>query len=174
MSRNPVRELQLLSSDGWVDLRPRQGAFVHTPTPEEVDEVFDVRRVLEVEAARRAATSATPATVAGLNRELEAARVALEDGSERDVIRANTSFHAAVTRAAANRVLERMLARLDKSVRWYFAPVASRRRTVSWDEHRRRVEAIASNDRDAAAEVMEAHSEGTRRAYHEERARRQT
>lgn len=33
VSRQPVREaLQRLNTEGWVDLRPAQGAFVHEPT----------------------------------------------------------------------------------------------------------------------------------------------
>jgi|SRR5680860_87739 len=56
VSRIPVREaLQLLHRDGWVDLRPRQGAFVHQPTLEEVEDAFSVRTILEVESARLAA-----------------------------------------------------------------------------------------------------------------------
>ena len=61
VSRIPVREgLQLLARDGWIDLRPRQGAFVHQPTAQEVDDVFCVRTLLEVEApngAQRQRTS---------------------------------------------------------------------------------------------------------------------
>jgi DNA-binding GntR family transcriptional regulator len=48
VSRAPVREaLQLLHRDGWIDLRPRQGAFVHQPTLQEVDETFHVRTLLD-------------------------------------------------------------------------------------------------------------------------------
>jgi DNA-binding GntR family transcriptional regulator len=78
VSRNPVREaLQLLSTDGWVDLRPRHGAFVHVPTDEEVDEVFDVRRALEVKSARLAAEKATPDSVASLRERLRVGTDAL-------------------------------------------------------------------------------------------------
>ena len=36
VSRQPVREaLQRLQTDGWIDLRPAQGAFVHTPSEDE-------------------------------------------------------------------------------------------------------------------------------------------
>jgi DNA-binding GntR family transcriptional regulator len=174
VSRNPVREaLQLLSTDGWVDLKPRQGAFVHTPTVKEVDEVFDVRRVLEDESARRAARNSTPRSFSVLREVLESGRAALQHGEERELISANTKFHAAVTRMADNRVLERILGRLDKSVRWYFAPVASRRRAASWDEHQALVEAIGRKDADDAARITNIHTEATRRAYHQERARRE-
>ncbi len=59
VSRQPVREaLQRLNTEGWVDLRPAQGAFVHEPTEEEADQLLTVRTLLEAEAARLAAANA--------------------------------------------------------------------------------------------------------------------
>ncbi|MFE5570370.1 GntR family transcriptional regulator, partial [Amycolatopsis japonica] len=59
VSRQPVREaLQRLQSEGWVDLRPAQGAFVHMPTDEEADQLLSVRTVLEAHSARLAADRA--------------------------------------------------------------------------------------------------------------------
>src|SRR5262245_10620454 len=64
VSRGPVREtLQLLATDGFVDLRPRQGAFVHMPTLKEVGDFYDVRGALECESARLAATRINPERV---------------------------------------------------------------------------------------------------------------
>ena len=59
VSRQPVREaLHRMEAEGWVDLRPSQGAFVHVPTDTEVDELLDVRALLEAETARLAAAAA--------------------------------------------------------------------------------------------------------------------
>src|SRR5205807_8045731 len=58
VSRQPIREaLHRMEAEGWVDLRPSQGAFVHIPTDQEVDELLDVRELLEAETARLAAAS---------------------------------------------------------------------------------------------------------------------
>src|SRR5258708_15213428 len=60
VSRQPVREaLHRLEAEGWVDLRPNQGPFVHVPTDKEVDHVLDVRELLEVQTARLAAQAVT-------------------------------------------------------------------------------------------------------------------
>src|ERR1700729_3837638 len=67
VSRQPVREaLHRLEAEGWIDLRPSQGAFVHVPTDSEVDQLLDVRELLEAETARLAALAATPEHVARL------------------------------------------------------------------------------------------------------------
>ena len=67
VSRQPVREaLQRLNTEGWVDLRPAQGAFVHEPTEAEADQLLSVRTLLEAEAARLAAANSGSAGIAAL------------------------------------------------------------------------------------------------------------
>ena len=64
VSRQPIREaLHRMEAEGWVDLRPSQGAFVHVPTDSEVDELLDVRALLEAETARLAARAASSHTL---------------------------------------------------------------------------------------------------------------
>ena len=64
VSRQPVREaLQRLQTDGWIEFRPGQGAFVHIPSEEEVDQLLAVRSVLETHSAGLAAERATPEDV---------------------------------------------------------------------------------------------------------------
>jgi DNA-binding GntR family transcriptional regulator len=167
VSRLPVREgLQMLHRDGWVDLRPRHGAFVHVPTRAEVHETCEMRTVLEVESARRAAVRADHGSVVVLEEALRCGDAALDGGVERDMINANSRFHRAVAEVAGNRVLEHMIGNLHKRVRWYFAPVARLLRAASWEEHRELVSAIAANDCDAAVRIMAAHTEATLAAYH--------
>ena len=61
VSRQPVREaLQRMQTEGWVDLRPALGAFVHIPTEDEADQLLAARTLLETESARLAAEHATP------------------------------------------------------------------------------------------------------------------
>src|SRR5258708_37270649 len=61
VSRQPVREaLQRMQTEGWVDLRPALGAFVHVPTEDEADQLLAARTLLETESARLAAEHATP------------------------------------------------------------------------------------------------------------------
>ena len=77
VSKQPVREaLHRLEAEGWVDLRPSQGAFVHVPTDHEVDELLDVRELLESETARLASRAATPEQVAGLRAIWDGGRLA--------------------------------------------------------------------------------------------------
>ncbi len=169
ISRIPVREgLQLLARDGWIDLRPRQGAFVHQPGVREVDDVFTVRTLLEVESTRLAAGKATADSISALREIQQTGSDALASGDERELVMLNSQFHALITRIGENQVLAELIARLDKRIRWFFAPVVKSRGSSSWKEHLHIVEAIAAGDPDRASEAMRTHAERTRTAYFQE------
>jgi DNA-binding GntR family transcriptional regulator len=166
VSRNPVREaLTILAHAGWVDLRPRHGAVVHTPTPKEIEDFFQIRRVLEEEGARLAAKKAADADVRELRRLWEKGLVAVEAGDAAATARANSTFHDYVSQLADNRVLDEVLGLMKKRLRWYFAPVARLRGRASWDEHAELVDALAAKDGERAAGVMRAHSDATATLY---------
>src|ERR1700754_2986476 len=106
VSRQPVREaLQRLQTDGWVDLRPAQGAFVHTPSEDEVDQLLSVRTVLETYSARLAAENATPEDVNVLWELQQDGLDALAAADSDALVAANAALHAAITALAGNAVL---------------------------------------------------------------------
>src|SRR3984893_12266335 len=106
VSRQPIREaLHRMEAEGWVDLRPSQGAFVHVPTDSEVDELLDVRALLEAETARLAARAAGPAQVARLREICAEGQQAAECEDLRRTMTANNSFHIEVALTAGNAVL---------------------------------------------------------------------
>jgi DNA-binding GntR family transcriptional regulator len=168
VSRQPVREaLQRLNTEGWVDLRPAQGAFVHEQTEEEAGQLLTVRTLLVAEAARLAAIDATAEKVGALV-ELcaEGEKAVAADDVDRAVA-LNAAFHAKVMDLAGNAVLAELAAQVDRRVRWYYTPVARQRGRQSWIEHRELIAAIADRDDERAAHLMRIHTEHTRRSYHE-------
>ncbi|EFL22212.1 GntR-family transcriptional regulator [Streptomyces himastatinicus ATCC 53653] len=168
VSRQPVREaLQRLNTEGWVDLRPAQGAFVHEPTEEEADQLLTVRTLLEAEAARLAAAGAGPEGVAALEEVCATGERAVLDDDVDGAVAANAEFHATVMALAGNAVLADLAAQVHRRVRWYYTPVARQRGKQSWIEHRELIAAIARRDERRATEIMRAHTEHTRRSYHE-------
>lgn len=169
VSRQPVREaLQRLNNEGWVDLRPGYGAFVHVASESEADQLLTVRALLETESARLAALEAGTEAVERLW-DLWRVGVAAVDSDDLDlVVTANADFHRTVTEVAGNQVLAELAAQVERRVRWYYAPVARVRGRASWDEHAKMIEAIARHDAEGAAELMRDHADRTRRMYHEE------
>ncbi|MEU7227321.1 GntR family transcriptional regulator [Streptomyces chrestomyceticus] len=168
VSRQPVREaLQRLNTEGWVDLRPAQGAFVHEPTEEEADQLFTVRTLLEAEAARLAAANAGSAGIAELEALCEKGEQAVRDDAVETAVATNAEFHAKVMELAGNAVLAGLAAQVGRRVRWYYTPVARQRGKQSWAEHRELIAAITDRDEARASAVMRAHTEHTRRTYHD-------
>ncbi|WP_413802113.1 GntR family transcriptional regulator [Streptomyces iranensis] len=168
VSRQPVREaLQRLNTEGWVDLRPAQGAFVHEPTEEEADQLLTVRTLLEAEAARLAAAGADEAGVDALEGLCAKGERAVLDDDVDGAVAANAEFHAKVMELAGNAVLSELAAQVDRRVRWYYTPVARQRGKQSWIEHRELIAAITAGDEHRATAVMRTHTEHTRRTYHD-------
>jgi DNA-binding GntR family transcriptional regulator len=170
VSRGPIREaLQLLARDGYIDLRPRQGAFVHVPTMKEIQDFFDIRRALETESARLAALRVTPEIGERLKGVLKDATVRLDRGEDPSAVNQRVPLHEEITRAADNPLLAQMLADLKKRSSWYLKPFEPQQRRRSWDEHGIIVAAILRGDSDKAREAMAHHIEGARDSFTEAR-----
>ncbi|WP_328753458.1 GntR family transcriptional regulator [Streptomyces sp. NBC_00285] len=168
VSRQPVREaLQRLNTEGWVDLRPAQGAFVHEPTDEEADQLLTVRTLLEAEAAGLAAANAGSAGIAALEELCALGEGAVAADDVDGAVALNARLHAKVMELAGNAVLAELAAQVDRRVRWYYTPIARQRGRQSWIEHRELIAAIADRDEQRATAVMRAHTEHTRKMYHD-------
>jgi DNA-binding GntR family transcriptional regulator len=167
VSRQPVREaLHRLEAEGWIDLRPSQGAFVHVPTDQEVDQLLDVRELLEGATARLAARAATPEAVETLRAVWQEGVTAVESGDVTRTVAANNDFHATVAEIAGNAVLAELAGIVGRRVRWHYRQVAPERGHESWAEHAELVRAIEAGDEDRAAALARTHTERTRTAYH--------
>jgi DNA-binding GntR family transcriptional regulator len=168
VSRQPVREaFQQLQAEGWVDLRPGQGAFVHSPSEKEVDDLLAVRTMLESQSARLAAGARTDGDIGRLWQVWDTGSRAVEAGDLEGMVAANGDFHACVMSIGDNRVLAELAKLVDRRVRWHYRPVALARGKHSWDEHAELIRAIAAGDAESAGRIMSEHTERTRRVTHE-------
>jgi DNA-binding GntR family transcriptional regulator len=166
VGRGPVREaLHSLNRDGWVELRPRQGAFVRQPTDLEVDEFFHVRSLLEGECARLAALNVDDTGRERLRALVVAGWAAVEGGDERELVRANAALHMTIAELASNGTLQELTQLLRKRSQWFFTPVSKARAQTAWEEHEAVVDAIVAGDAERAAQELRHHIEGTRQVY---------
>ena len=167
VSRQPIREaLHRMEAEGWVDLRPSQGAFVHVPTDAEVDNLLDVRALLEAETARLAAHAPSPAQVARLREISREGQAAAEAGDFGEAVAVNSLFHAEVAAIGGNEVLAELADIVGRRVQWYYRLVAPERGHGSWTEHDELIDAIEENDAERAESLARNHTERTRAAYH--------
>ncbi|WP_026818190.1 GntR family transcriptional regulator [Arthrobacter castelli] len=151
VSRTPVREaLGRLQHEGLLE-RGQRGLQVRRVDPEQILQVYDMRIMLEEEAARQAAAARTEMDLVRLDSLLERDR-SLSAPDDATRIATNLEFHAAIWTAAHNPVLEDLLERL--STHLVHAPTSTlsvgNRWPESLDEHAGLVEAVRTRDTDNA------------------------
>ncbi len=107
ISRTPVREaFQVLESEGLITLRMNKGAVVNTIDRKFVRDIFEMRILLESEAARKAAENGIDEeTLASLLKRLYNLRDHFDTLDVADYVALNQAVHQAIWRAAGNHQL---------------------------------------------------------------------
>jgi len=164
VSRIPVREaLRALDAAGWVEIRPRHGVYVRRWSRSELQQLFDVRTLLEGEAAWLAAKRRTEDHVLQLKTNVVDYERAIRHDAP-DVPELNRQFHRIISRATANRVLDEHLDVIGRRVQWYFFSVTAGRSLESAREHRDLLAALEAQDSAESKKLMIAHVGRTRNA----------
>ncbi|MDQ1624054.1 MAG: hypothetical protein QOH19_2472 [Actinomycetota bacterium] len=163
VSRTPVREaLSRLQQEGLLE-RVARGLQVPQVDPQQVIQIYDMRILLEEEAARQAAKARQFPDLMRLEALLQRDRQ-LQEPDDYTRITTNLEFHAAVWNCAHNPVLRDLLERL--STHLIHAPRSTlstgNRWAESLDEHEALVKAIEIQDSDAAGKIAREHMETAR------------
>jgi DNA-binding GntR family transcriptional regulator len=161
VSRAPLREALLaLQRDGLVEMRPHRGATVSTFSDDDIEEIYELRRLLDPFAARAAAARGDAGTVAALRGQLRRMADALERGDSLEAALAHADFHRSLGHASG---LARVGRFIDALCTQMLASHA--RGSVEHPEelsylltdHAPIVDAIEAGDPDEAARATEAH-----------------
>jgi|RhiMethySRZTD1v2_1073278.scaffolds.fasta_scaffold599541_1 DNA-binding GntR family transcriptional regulator len=173
MSISPVREaLRLLEVQGLAEYAPYRGARVTDLAQDEMIEIYEARRALEVPIARRAAARFTNADRIALEAALERAEQGYAIGDRLLVVRSNSDFHSGLAAASGSQWLQRLLSPLLEISERYAAAVLgsdqpAKTRKLERKGHLRILKALSDHDADAAEseilqhlDVFEAHYGG--------------
>ncbi|MGW7201510.1 FadR/GntR family transcriptional regulator [Streptomyces chryseus] len=168
VGRSTVREaLRALAGAGLVQPRQGAGVFVIATRPEvdwptrlrraAVADVYEVRMLLEVQAARLAALRRTDEDLAALRTALDARRAAA-GGDDAAFVDADIALHTAVVSAAHNPVLTDLFAEFAPALRQALIDLTDLlpRRTANPgdDSHTTLVDAITACDPDTADHTL--------------------
>jgi len=119
LSRSPVREaIRILAAEGLLTIEPHRGAHVRPVSDEDLEEIFDVRLMVESHGLR-CGHRLTPAAIAPLRKAVDEARAALRADAFEPWHRASLRFHDGLVALAANRHLARLHEELKVSLRRY-------------------------------------------------------
>jgi DNA-binding GntR family transcriptional regulator len=154
LGRTPIREaLKRLSLEKLVVIVPRRGMFVSEIGLKDLQQLFEVRLVLESLAARLAAERGTT----GHWQQMEAALDQLTAGADHEALIAiDTECHEIIYEAAQNRFLgDTLTTHYALSLRlWYYVlnDIADMRSALQ--EHEQILSALRAGDGDRAANLM--------------------
>jgi DNA-binding GntR family transcriptional regulator len=160
VSRLPVRDaLSQLEHEGLIRIEPRRGAFVVGFTEEDLDGVYDCRRVLESHAVRRAASRADAQGIADLQAVADEMQAGLFSSNTQQVASTDIQFHRRIVRMSGNR----MLCTAWEPLAGLIATIVSITDVLIMDlasavgSHQTLIQALAEHDEELAETLMRRH-----------------
>jgi DNA-binding GntR family transcriptional regulator len=154
----PAREaLQRLAMEGFVEAIPRFGYVVTPITLSDVHEIFELRCVLEVAAARMAAVRGTEAQMEELQRAADFTYVYRDRTSYSEFLAQNANLHQFIATMAGNTRLANQVSRvLDELTRLFHLGLDLRDSGGEMrDEHIALAEAIVQRKPDRAERIIQ-------------------
>lgn len=170
VARNTVREaVRALAHAGMLDIRQGAGTFVRATSElaavmrrrfgaAPLAEIVELRRALEVEAARLAARRRTDRDLVAMDAALARRDAAWRSGNAAEFVEADAVLHQALVAAAHNSVLAGLYADLGEVVRAALrASVGETLRPDRYVDHAPLVRAVHDGDPERAATEAAAH-----------------
>lgn len=160
VSPSPVRDaLQRMASEGLVSPGANRRSTVRLFTRREVEELFQVREILEGGAARLATSRATPKELKEMRAAAERCATLFGDpAKKRQMLELDGLFHQKVAEASGNTTLRDEIVRCHRRVQLMqcvlLDPVKTR---TGYSEHLEIVDALESRDPSAAEAAMRKH-----------------
>ncbi|WP_019971034.1 GntR family transcriptional regulator [Mycobacterium sp. 141] len=169
VSRTPVREtFKQLQTEGLIEIRPRVGTFVTTPSRREILELFEMKELLEGAAARLLAQRGRVPEVDRLEENLRQFDQAVASDDRARYVELIDEFHNLLIVGADNAKLESHYRTLMNQLAYSRLVTTSLsqpgRPLQSNREHRQVLDLILAKDGDTAERVMREHVRASRQA----------
>ncbi|MBK5253750.1 MAG: GntR family transcriptional regulator [Peptostreptococcaceae bacterium] len=160
VSRTPVREgLRQLENEGLIENIPNRGAFVIGLNNQDISDMFELRRIAEVQAIEWAIERMSTKVIDPLEETFEFMEFYTLKNDIDKVLNINTTFHGILYQATGNKMLQQMLTSYQVYLK-HSAPSAS----ISDDylttilaEHKAIFEAVKSKNIAAGKKAMDYH-----------------
>jgi DNA-binding GntR family transcriptional regulator len=164
VGRSPIRTaLARLQGEGWIEVSPQSGTYVRGLSGKEIDDVLEIRLVLETYVAGLAAKRISDAALSKLRRGFEAFGATVTNDRMDEYLELDLSVHVAIYHAAGNELITRNLLNLIDKVRWMTRPSTAWpvRIQEAYEEVERILQALEKRDAVAAQDAMRRHIQAT-------------
>lgn len=162
VSRTPIREaFKKLVDEGLIDYIPNRGCFAKGFTKRDIDDIYMIRKSLEVIAVEWATERITEEQIEELEKQCEIMEFYTLKHEEKKALDTNTDFHEVIYKATGSRFMAQVL-------RSYKSYITQTRRVVFYneeyllqvlDEHKRILEGIKEKNVEKAKDAMASHLE---------------
>lgn len=170
ISRTPVREALLeLASQDLIIFLPRKGLMVNRFTRRDVDEIFELRKAIELAAVEKIAKASPPFDLFEIEESLLKQRRAANEKNYDAYMEADRLFHICFSELTNNRRLIAILENLRDMIHLmgYKALSLEGRALEVIEEHLAIFEAVNKGNVEEARQAMEIHLEKSKEAVEE-------
>lgn len=165
VSRTPLKDaLNRLAMESLVEILPRKGTYVTTLTVEELKEVFEVRQVLELYAAKLSIHRITPAKLQEMHDLVTDLEILIDNNTYSDYqafMAKDRDLHLLIVELAGNRKLLELYKSLNVHVqiaRAFYVQIDKRVQDTH-KEHRAILQAFEAKDWEALERTLNRHIE---------------
>ena len=164
ISRTPVREALLeLSTRGFVTFLPRKGIRINRLSIQDIEEVFELRRVLEIYIVEKLAMAKNPYDLTEAKKILAKQNIALQNNDSQTYISTGRSFHIALARLIQNSLFVSIQENIQDKIHIIALEAHSSpiRMQEAIHEHQIILEYIQKGEKVKARKAMEQHLKST-------------
>jgi DNA-binding GntR family transcriptional regulator len=159
VSRTPVREaLRVLEQEGLISILPGKKAIVSVPSDQDIQDIYDIRRIFESDAIRKFTPGHTE-LIRKLEECVAATRQALDKGDVQKLASTNNTFHLLINSVHTNKKLLKFIDSIYDSITRFriYSLDKDDFAEDTYEEHRELVELLKTGKTGLAIEKLEQH-----------------
>lgn len=164
VSRTPVREaFKQLEAEGFIETIPNRGAFVVGFSPQDIADMYELRKSYEVLAVKWAIERITNEELEKIEEAFEFMEFYTKRNDIDKMLNINSNFHQLIYTASRNKMLKHILSSYQMYIK-YSRPSASYGKNylqVVLEEHRKIYNAFMARDKEAAIEAITNHMDNS-------------
>lgn len=172
MSRTPVREaLRMLATEGFVEIKNGVGAFVKTLSSKDMEDLYEVRCVLEMQAIKTSIFRISEEEINEFERGFQTMYDACERGEhpgQGEFSELDWQFHSLLVERCTNKYIKSIVAAYVSNLRRYMSMSVNALNDVrvSSQQHLDVLKTLRTRDPKQAAEALRVHLEWSESLIH--------
>lgn len=160
VSRTPIREaIRMLEKEGLVIIIPRKGAQVAKMSEKDMEDVLEIREVLDELAVQAACDRITDEELVAIKEAKERFEIAVKKADTNAIAESDVAFHEVIYKAAKNPKLVYILSNLREQMYRYRLEYIKDKRVyeILVEEHNALYEGLVKKDKAFLVKIMHQH-----------------